>query len=104
MAKKYTLATSVVSPKKHWSLIAVLEDKGPSEAALALGRWDNNPCLAMRWNGDNIGNPIGNPQSRGLPTWFVVPDDYVEAILLSLPDDKLTLARNFLPKSDRSAA
>jgi hypothetical protein len=30
--------------------------------------------------------------------WFIVPDTYVEAILSTLPPDKLTLARNFLPK------
>ena len=28
--------------------------------------------LAMRWNG-NKENPLGNPQSRGLSTWFIVP-------------------------------
>lgn len=97
MATKYVTAAAVISPKKHWSLITVLEDNGPGESALALGRWDNNPCLAMRWNGDNEANPIGNPQSRGLPTWFVVPSSYVEAILGTLPPDRLTLARNFLP-------
>ena len=52
----------------------------------------------MRWNGDNDDNPIGNPQSRGLPTWFIVPDNYVEAILGTLSRDQLTLARNFLPE------
>jgi hypothetical protein len=98
MATKYVPPTAVVSPKKNWSLIAVLEDKGPRDAALALGRWDNVPCLAMRWNGDNDVNPIGNPQSRGLPTWFVVPDCWVESTLSTLSADKLTLARNFLPK------
>jgi hypothetical protein len=29
--------------------------------------------------------------------WFIAPDTYVEAIS-TLPPDKLTLARNFLPK------
>jgi hypothetical protein len=101
MATKYIAPTAVISPKKHWSLIAVLEDQGPRKCALALGRWDNDPCLAMRWNGDNDTNPIGNPQSRGLPTWFIVPKNHVEAILGALPADKLTLARNFMPKPSR---
>ncbi len=96
----YIPAPAVLSPKKQWSLIAVLEDNGPNEGSLALGRWENNPCLAMRWNG-NDNNPIGNPQSRGLPTWFIVPDGYIEAILGTLPADKLTLARNFFPKPAR---
>jgi len=104
MATKYVSATKVISPKQHWALISVLEDEGPGEGALAVGRWDNKPVLAMRWNGDNEDNPIGNPQSRGLPTWFIIPDSYVEAILGTLSSDKLTLARNFLPKPARSAA
>jgi hypothetical protein len=94
----YIPATDVLSPKKQWSLIAVLEDNGPNQASLALGRWDNKLCLAMRWNG-TADNPIGNPQSRGLPTWFIVPEGYVEAILGAdtLTADKLSLARNFFP-------
>lgn len=99
MASKYIPPTAVISPKQHWILIAVLEDtgQGPGSHALALGRWDQQPVLAMRWNGDKK-NPIGNPQSRGLPTWFIVPNGYIEAILDTLPVEKVTLARNFLPK------
>jgi hypothetical protein len=92
----YTPPTLVISPKIHWNLITVLEDGGPSRPSLAVGRWDNNPVLALRWNG-NDENPTGNPQSRGLATWFVIPDGFVEAILSTLSPDKLLLARNFLP-------
>lgn len=99
MATKYVSPTSVVSPKLHWSLIAVLDDRGPGQIALAVGRWDNLPVLAMRWNGDNESGPIGSPQSRGLATWFIIPNgDYTEAILKTLPKDKLTLVRNFIPE------
>lgn len=100
MANNYVPATKVISPKRHWALITVLEDDGPGKGALAVGRWDNDPVLAMRWNGDSE-NPIGNPQSRGLPTWFIFPDGYVEAILGILSPDKLILARNFFPKPKR---
>ena len=101
MATKYISPTEVISPKRHWSLITVLQDGGPGGCALALGRWENDPVLAMRWNGDNDTNPIGNPQSRGLPTWFIIPDAYVEPILGTLRADQLTLTRNFLPKPKR---
>jgi len=77
------------------------QDGGPGGCALALGRWENDPVLAMRWNGDNDTNPIGNPQSRGLPTWFIIPEAYQEPILGTLRADQLTLARNFLPKPKR---
>ena len=74
----------VHSPKQHWSLIAVLDDgtgKGPqNNCALAVGRWDKKPVLAIRWNGGDC-NPIGNPQSRGLPTWFFFPEKYPEDLL-----------------------
>lgn len=53
----------------------------------------------MRWNGDEE-NPIGNPQSRGLATWFILPEKYIEAVLRhgGLRSDKLSLARSFFPE------
>jgi hypothetical protein len=99
MATKHVPPTEVISPKARWSLIAVLDDAGASGIAVALGKWDHKPVLAMRWNGDDGPNPIGNPQSRGLPTWFILPTgDYSEAIIKLLPADKQTLVRNFMPK------
>ena len=81
----YIDPNTVVSPKANWSLIKVLRNgevhgKGDNDASLAIGKWDdgdgNGPqsVFAMRWNGtkaDKTG--VGNPQSRGLPTWFVIP-------------------------------
>ena len=95
---KYITPNSVNSPKGHWNLIAVLDDAQERECALAIGRWDGEVRLAMRWNGHEE-NPVGNPQSRGLPTWFMVPEKYNEALLNSgtLSPDKLTLARTFIP-------
>lgn len=99
MATNYISPADVISPKLHWSLIAVLEDEGPQEIALAVGRWDNKPVLAIRWNGDNDGNPIGNPQSRGLPTWFILPSGkHTEAQIATLPAEKQALVRNFISK------
>ncbi len=97
----YIKPNDVHSPRQNWTLIAVLDDGKEDRGALAVGRWDhkngkNEPVLAMRWNGIE-GSPVGNPQSRGLPVWFVVPEKYNEAILSTLPPDKLTLARSFFP-------
>src|SRR5439155_8708453 len=78
---KYVTPEEVVSPKRHWSLIAVLDDDDRS--TLAIGRWDGEAVLAMRWNG-NKDNPIGNPQSRGLATWFILPEKYWEGVLSTL--------------------
>jgi hypothetical protein len=96
---KFTAASDVTSPRRRWSLIQILDDpKQPVSCVLALGRWDNHPVLAMRWNGD-AENPIGNPQSRGLPTWFIVPDRYFGPLIATLPREMQTLARNFLPEA-----
>jgi len=97
MAKQIIPPASVTSPRLHWSLITVLEENREG-VALAIGRWDNDPVLAMRWNG-NERNPIGNPQSRGLPTWFVLPAWTYDGVLSKLTTDKQTLARTFFPKS-----
>jgi hypothetical protein len=102
MKAGYKPAAEVISPKAHWTLIKVLEDKGPGpdSSSLALGFWDRKPYLAMRWNGDK-NNPIGNPQSRGLPTWFMIPESYVEGILQTLPRDQRAFARNFFEEPQR---
>ncbi len=93
----YIKPTDVHSPKLRWVLIAVLDEAKEGDCALALGRWDGEVTLAMRWNGHDD-NPIGNPQSRGLPTYFRVPAKYHEALLTSgtLSPDKLILARSFI--------
>lgn len=101
----YIKPGDVHAPKRHWQLIHVLFDGGESGpdsnggSSLAIGRWDGRPVLAMRWNG-NKRNPLGNPQSRGLPTWFIVPDQHVRQILETTPynfsDSRLKFARDFL--------
>jgi hypothetical protein len=101
----YIKPADVHAPKRHWSLVHVLFDGGEgtennlSPSSLAIGRWDNKPVLAMRWNG-NKENPLGNPQSRGLPTWFILPEQHWKQILETEPykfsDDKITFALNFL--------
>lgn len=81
----YVDPNTVVSPKAHWSLIKVLRNgetngQGDDDASLAIGRWDEHDgsgpttVFAMRWNGSQAdAGGVGSPQSRGLPTWFIVP-------------------------------
>lgn len=100
MSESYISPNHVLSPKLHWSLIAVLDDEGEYQSALAIGRWNGKPVLGMRWNGGSENN-LGNPQSRGIPTWFIIPDKYREAVLegAGLSEDKMTLVRTFFPKN-----
>ena len=73
----YTNPRIVLSPKGSIKNLNVLHDGGENGWSLAEMTWDGSDVLAMRWNGgSNNGNPsIGNPQSRGVPTWFVLPDE-----------------------------
>jgi hypothetical protein len=41
--------------------------------------WDGAPAVGIRWNGDGRG--VGNPQSRGVPTWFILPDELAPVVL-----------------------
>ena len=98
MPNSYIPPNEVISPKRQWTLVSVLYDWGKNKAAIALGCWDRNPVLALRWNG-NGENPIGNPQSRGLPTWFIVPDEFRDSVLYSVRNivpEKVERAHEFI--------
>jgi len=85
---------TVVSPKDRWTLISVLRQE--DEWSLALGRWDNNPRLAVRWNWKDDPNDKGNPVSHGMPTWFILPVDLYETLWPEIPEEKRSLARDVL--------
>jgi hypothetical protein len=40
--------------------------------------WDDSPAVGVRWNGDPNEPGVGNPQSRGLPTWLILPRPLAE--------------------------
>ncbi len=68
---------------------------------LAIGIWDTNRALLIRWNGDTD-HPMGNPVSHANPTWFVLPPD-LHAVTLSLVlEPNRTSATDWLVGSDPS--
>lgn len=91
----YIKPADVVSPKAHWSLIDVLLDRGEGDCAYALGIWDGERRIGFRWNGSG-GSELGNPQSRGLPTWTMLDTEIHKPIIEQLPPEKLAMARGFL--------
>lgn len=91
---------TVRSPRNRWTLIEVLHNDGPDFRpeghSVAVGEWDSDRVLAMRWNGNDDNPGIGHPQSRGLPTWFIIPKRYNKVILETLPENRRTIARTLL--------
>ena len=79
----YIVPGDVDSPRGRWRLHLVLYDGGEGNWSAAEGQWENNgrwdAVLAIRWNGKD-GDKLGNPQSRGRPTWFIVPKELEPAI------------------------
>ncbi len=91
----YIKPGDVISPKAHWSLIDVLLDRGEGNCAYALGLWDGERRIGFRWNG-TADNELGNPQSRGLPTWTMLDTEIHQQISEQLPPAQLAMARGFL--------
>lgn len=68
----YIKPENVLSPKRRvGGILEVIHD--PQENGMSVARiiWDEEPRLAIRWNGDDA-KPLGNPVARGQATWFIV--------------------------------
>lgn len=95
----YTDPKTVISPKTRWVLLEVLTDTGEHGHSISVGIWDKAKVLAIRWNGSKE-NSLGNPQSRGIPTWFVLPEEYYDSILNTLPSNVKSKALVYLEKEN----
>ncbi|MFK4489572.1 hypothetical protein [Bradyrhizobium sp. USDA 336] len=96
----YIKPDQVVSPKASWTLVDVVLDKGAGDCAYAIGMWDKQRRVGFRWNGSKE-NPLGNPQSRGLPTWTMLDRALHGAVLRQVErknPDKAGIMRAFLGK------
>lgn len=82
----------VKSPKSRLHRVDVLyEGEG---FAIAHLFWDGQNRLGIRWNGKpDDPKDKGTPQSRGLPTWFVLPEALHPYIVRFLEDQGVDLAK-----------
>ncbi len=73
---------TVLSPKERVKSVEVVFDKGPVDSSWSVARlkWGESAVVGIRWNGDKESTK-GLPQTRGNPTWFVVPDELKGAVL-----------------------
>lgn len=101
----------VDSPKDAVRDLMPVYDGGEEKMSVALLNFRGGDCVAMRWNGGTVENgqkpTPGNPQSRGLPTWFVVDKQFEGAILKTLLEKDLigggTIDRDKAEKSIHKA-
>ncbi|KMK82603.1 hypothetical protein [Pectobacterium brasiliense] len=77
---KYTDPSAVISPKSSVSSVRVIEDKKEGSFAITKLNYEGRETLACRWNGGE-NEPAGHPNSRGIPTWFIIPDEMQEDIM-----------------------
>ena len=75
------------SPKGLVEVVKVIYDGQDDPAySLAIIKWEGDYKLGIRWNiaysewdddrkQKGQDECIGSPQSRGIPTWFLLPDD-----------------------------
>ena len=77
----YVQPTTVLSPRNKVRSVDVLYDSGKEDGwAVARLNWMGDIVLGIRWNGSEESS-LGTPNARGVPTWFVVPEELETAIL-----------------------
>lgn len=88
----YIKPEDVISPKANWRLVDVILDRGEDDCAYAIGMWDSRRCIGFRWNG-SYERPLGNPQSRGLPTWTILDRKLHDAVTRLVKKENPTKAQ-----------
>jgi len=90
---KYYAPKDVKSPRRCISSVTPLYDGGTDNAfSLAKITWQGKECIGIRWNvtqgewdDENKINGtkicVGEPNSRGYPTWFILPNEFLKALL-----------------------
>ena len=96
----YITPEKVTAPQEHWTLHRVLMSGSAGTPAYALGMWDGDRCIGIRWNGTDD-NETGWPRVYVHPCWHVLDDKLSDAVIALLPDyrDKI-YAMRFLAGED----
>lgn len=103
MAYKPYNPKDVLSPKRHIKEVDVIFNN--SEYAIAKINWSGKPVFGIRWHiNDNEWNDglkkkgtkycLGEPNSRGYPTWFILPDTFMNTIINTNSDIVRTIKEN----------
>ncbi len=76
----YIEPQTVCAPKASIRAVEVIYDGGSGEWSVARVNWEDEDRIGIRWNGGD-GPGVGNPQSRGKATWFIVPEPLQHVVL-----------------------
>ncbi len=76
----YVEPATVLAPRRIVHSVQTLYNSGPGGWSVARVNWESQDRIGIRWNGGE-GPGVGNPQSRGNATWFILPDELSEAVL-----------------------
>lgn len=90
----YKLPQDVLSPKNCVEVVKILFDGGINNGkhySVAQLRWEGVDCIGIRWNINQRewDDPnklsgkvvcVGEPNSRGYSTWFVLPEHFLRQI------------------------
>jgi len=82
----YVEPATVWAPKASVRSLEILHNTGPGGWSVARVNWEGVERIGVRWNGADDGPGIGNPQSRGNATWFILPEE-LEAVVRDRIDD-----------------
>ncbi len=77
----YIQPGTVVAPRASVRSVAILYSTGDGGWSAARVGWEGSDRIGIRWNGAQDGPGIGNPQSRGNATWFILPEELESAVL-----------------------
>ncbi len=81
---------TVLAPKASVRSVEILYSTGSGGWSVARVGWEGFERVGIRWNGADDGPGIGNPQSRGNATWFLLPEEFDRVILEKI--DELSMS------------
>jgi len=82
----YIEPATVLAPKASVRSVEILYSTGNRGWSVARVGWEGSERIGIRWNGADDGPGIGNPQSRGNATWFILPEE-LESVILERVDE-----------------
>ena len=78
----YIRPEDVLSPRDKVKNLEIIINNDKEDYSIALLEYNGTECVGVRWNTTNEKKDnIGTPQSRGIPTWFILPKEIAEVYL-----------------------